>query len=340
MANKLSIEQLLKIMSMSKIGRKTTLKFIQEQTFNISNDNDLVDFISENASKFRLPQYSKLDFEIAFNKAEQILINSEKLGIKLISFQDENYPKLLSEITDFPIILNYIGDITILSTKPSVAIIGTRDATDFGFKMGVRLGEYFAAEGFNVVSGLAIGCDTAGHVGALNAKGLTTAVLAHGLDKVYPKENKDLALRIVENGGLLLSEYFAKQSALSNFFVERDRIQAGLSLGVIVIQTDVKGGTMHTVKFCLENKRILATVNFPHGHLHEPKTQGNQLLIREGKAIPIFNKDEVDSLVINLRNSFKIHSEFSDIKPKSSNKKQSKPKPKKNTETDIQTKLL
>lgn len=292
------------MLSLPKIGRKTALKLVNEISFKISDDKDLMDFLNEYGIKFRLPYYSKGEFEKAFLEAEEVMVSSDKLGIKIISFQDEKYPKLLHQISDYPILLNYIGDINMLNINPTVAVIGTREATDFGKKIGVRLGEFFASNGFNIVSGLAVGCDTAGHRGALNVNGFTTAVLAHGLDKVYPKENKSLANEIIEKGGLLISEYFVKQSPLANFFVERDRIQAGLSLGVIVIETDVRGGTMHTVRFCLENNRILATVNHPSEYLHEPKTKGNQLLINERNAIPIYNKNEVEKLLNDLKHAY------------------------------------
>lgn len=298
--NKLSLEYIIKILSLPKIGRKTLLKLINEITFKVSDDKDLMEFINEYGNKFRLPVYSKDEFKKAFLVAEDILISSDKLGISIISFQDEKYPNLLKQISDFPIVLNYIGNLNTLTFMPTVAIIGTREATDFGKKIGIRLGEFFASHGFNIVSGLAIGCDTAGHRGALNVNGITTAVLAHGLDKVYPKENKFLANDIIDKGGLLISEYFVKQSPLANFFVERDRIQAGLSLGVIVIETDVRGGSMHTVRFCLEYNRILASVNHPPEYLHEPKTKGNQLLINERNASPIYNKNEVEKLLNDL----------------------------------------
>ncbi|QJB29890.1 DNA-protecting protein DprA [Chitinophaga oryzae] len=300
----LTTEQIVKILSMPKIGRKTAMKLIKAISFKISNDNDLMDFINENGKGLRLPSYSIEEFVLAFERAEQILLDSEKEGIKLVNFQEDTFPKLLLQTNDCPIVLNYKGDISKLNETPSVALIGTREPTNFGAKFGTRLGEVFAEQKFNIVSGLAVGCDTAGHRGALNAKGLTTAVLAHGLDKVYPKENKELAKEILDSGGLLVSEYFVRQNALSNFFVERDRIQAGLSLGVIVIETGIKGGTMHTVRFCLENNRPLATLNHPTEHLWESKTQGNQLLIRERKAIPIFQKSEVDTLMNNLRAFF------------------------------------
>ncbi|WP_188134045.1 DNA-processing protein DprA [Chitinophaga sp. CF418] len=296
---------------MPKVGRKTAHKLINEISYSLSDDRDLMDFLNEKGKLFKLPLFSQEDFDYAFRKTEAIITESEHLGIRMISFKDDNYPCLLAKTTDLPIILNYKGDISLLSEKPTVAIIGTREPTDFGMKLGTRLSEVFASNGFNIVSGLAVGCDTAGHRGALNVSGTTTAVLAHGLDKIYPKENRALADQILEKGGVLVSEYFVKQTALANFFIERDRIQAGLSLGTIVVETDVKGGTMHTVKFTLENNRVLATLNHPSEYLKEPKTQGNQLLIRERKARPIYLKEEVDDLIISLKESFRARGSVS-----------------------------
>jgi len=338
----ISVENIIKLLSMPKIGRKTALKLIAEINFNISNDNDLIDFINDKRSSFSLPQYSKSDFENAFREAEEILIHSEKNNIKIISFQDKSYPKLLSAISDFPIVLNYIGSLENLSSMPCVAVIGTREPTEFGYKIGVRLGEYFASNGFNIVSGLALGCDTAGHTGALKVNGISTAVLAHGLDSIYPKENRKLAAELLEKGGVLISEYFVKQKPLANFFVERDRIQAGLSLGVIVVETDIKGGTMHTVKFCLENKRVLAALNHPTEYLKEIKTQGNQLLIREGKAKSFFNKDEIENLLSELKSRFTntVSNELTQSEPLNELKSDSPPTEQKSkNEQPIQTKL-
>ena len=197
-----------------------------------------------------------------------------------------------------PIIINFIGDISIINNMPSVAVIGTREPTESGSKAAIRFGEIFGEEHFNVVSGLAIGCDAGGHQGCLNKNGFTTAILAHGLDYIYPKENKKLAADILENGGILLSEYNVGQKPLANYFVERDRLQAGLSNGIIVVETDIKGGTMHTVKFASENKRRIAAYSHNKPELlSHPKTKGNQILIKEGKAIALGTSDEISSFM-------------------------------------------
>lgn len=301
MQGKISTESIIKMLQLPKVGRKTSLKLIDNLAFSINSEKDLSEYIKESASILGLPQYSEGDFEKAYSKAEEIISNSEKKNIKIISCYDIEYPAKLREIDDFPILLNYIGNIKPLNDKNNVAVIGTREPTEYGIKLGKRLGEVFAANGFNVVSGLAIGCDTAGHIGALVERSTTTAVLAHGLDTIYPKENKALADQILSADGLLISEYFVKQRAMGNFFVERDRIQAGLSDSVIVVETDIKGGTMHTVKYCLKYQRILACLNHPTEYHHEPKVQGNRMLINEKKAIPIISKEDIDNIISLIR---------------------------------------
>lgn len=298
-------EYIIKALQLPRIGRKTAFKMFDNLNFRLTSDEEFFDFVYMNAEKFRLPVYSKSDLDQCLKSYENILYANEKNGIKTVSFYDDNYPKLCKELIDKSIILNYIGDVSKVNNLPSVAIIGTREPSESGSKAAIRFGEIFGERGFNVVSGLAIGCDAGGHIGCLNKSGFTSAILAHGLDHIYPKENKSLAERILDSGGILLSEYFVGQRPLASYFVERDRLQAGLSNGIIVVETDIKGGTMHTVKFAKENMRRIAAFN--HGRLEllqHPKAQGNQMLIREGTAFPLGTKEEVDSYMKLLINDY------------------------------------
>jgi DNA processing protein len=292
----ISKEFVVKALQLPRIGRKTAFKLFDSLNFKISTNEDLYEFICESAEKFRLPDYSKSDFDLALQNYEEIELVSYKNGIQIVTFYDDKYPEIYKTIKDKPIVLNYIGDISALNDMASVAVIGTREPSDSGAKAAVRFGEIFAERQFNVVSGLAVGCDTSAHVGCLNKNGYTSGILAHGLDHIYPKENRPLAEKILEGGGILISEYFVGQKPLANYFVERDRLQAGLSNGIIVVETDIKGGTMHTVKFAKENNRRIAA--YAHGKpelLLHPKTQGNQMLISEGMAIPLGSIDEIES---------------------------------------------
>ncbi|GAB3901548.1 DNA-processing protein DprA [Spirosoma agri] len=286
---------ILKVLTLPGIGRKTAFKILTNLKHKISTDDDLIDALSDHPIILR-NNTSKTGFIAAFEAAEKILDRSEMGGIKVIGYFDKEYPKLLRDVEDVPLLIHAKGDYTRLNELPSVAVIGTRAPSDHGQKVGVRLGEVFGGAGFNVVSGLAIGCDTAGHTGCLNAGGYTTAVLAHGLDTIYPAANKPLAARILDNGGVLLSEYMIGQKGQPSFFVERDRIQAGLSQAVIVVETDIKGGTMHTVKFAGNAKRIVAAFDHDPKYLYHPKTQGNQYLIKNKTAIPLSNGACIEDL--------------------------------------------
>jgi DNA processing protein len=286
---------ILKVLTLPGIGRKTAFKIVTDFKHSISTDDDLIDALSDHPIIMR-GNLSKSAFHNAFEMAEKTLDRSEKAGIKVLGYFDKDYPILLKGIEDPALLINAKGDYTRLNELPSVAIIGTRDPSDYGYKVGVRLGEVFGGAGFNVVSGLAIGCDTAGHTGCLNANGYTTAVLAHGLDTIYPAANKPLAARILENCGVLLSEYMIGQKGQPSYFVERDRIQAGLSHAVIVVETDIKGGTMHTVKFAGNAKRIVAAFDHDPKYLYHSKTHGNQYLIKNKTARPLSNATSIDDL--------------------------------------------
>jgi DNA processing protein len=304
MERKISTYDIVALLQLPKVGRKTALKLIQGLNRAITGMQELADYVKERAKEFRLPEYTIADFTHAYASAEWIWEQSERLGIKIISFLDAAYPAQLKDMADLPITLSYKGDIDNLTDKPNVAVIGTREPSGYGARIGERFGETFASFRFNVVSGLALGCDTAGHRGALKGKGTTAAVLAHGLDTVYPAANKGLAADILDQGGVLLSEYFVGQKSMANFFVERDRIQAGLSQSVVVVETDVKGGTMHTVRYCQDYRRRLVCFNHPVEHRNHVKAQGNQKLIREGAALPVTGKDEIEMLSFILLTDF------------------------------------
>jgi DNA processing protein len=300
---KFSNELVIKTLQLPRIGRKTAFKLFEGQTKKIDDDYDFINFICSNVEAFKLPKFSDTDFENANRSFDRIVSSNEKLGIKTISYYDESYPTILKETIDKPIVLSYKGDISLINKMPTVAIIGTREPSELGASAGKRFGEIFGEKHFNVVSGLAIGCDASGHIGCLDKNGITTAVLAHGLDQVYPKENKLLAKRILDNNGLLISEYFVGYAPQANFFVERDRIQAGLSKGIIVVETDIKGGTMHTVRFGIDNGRKIAAFYMSNRNfLEHPKSQGNQKLINEGVATALTSPEDIEKFANQLHN--------------------------------------
>lgn len=241
------------------------------------------------------------DLSDAYTYAQRLIKKSTDNGIGLIGYYDDEFPEILRRTINEegklnpPLLLWYRGDLSVLQ-MPGLAVIGTREATPVGVAGGEYLSGAFAKRGFNIVSGLAVGCDTSGHLGALKAGGRTTAFLANGLDNdsIYPPENQDLAEEIVQNGGLLLSEYRIGTKVNRYNLVARDRLQAGLSLATLVVMTGIKGGTMHAANTTIKAGKPLFVMRFKDEatNQHE-KCLGNAYLNKLG-AKYISGADDLD----------------------------------------------
>lgn len=299
----------LAFLSLKGVGPITTRQLLA----NISHDATDPEVIADGLSQLeRKPRGFKgvtaSQMEMAFLSADQRIDQCRELGVGIAVQGCSVFWAAVWTIPKPPAVLYYMGDIE-AAVLPGVAVIGTREPTDYGYEFGQRIARQCCDSGFAVVSGLAVGCDTSAHEGALAANGRTIAVMAHGLDSVYPPANRGLAERIRESGGLLVSEYSPGTEIRPNQLVERDRLQAGLSRGVIVIETGIKGGTMHTVGFALEQGRVLAAVAHKPELQHEPKTFGNQSLIQDGKAIPLADREAVKVFLAGLLPSPPVEAE-------------------------------
>lgn len=299
----LKTSDIVKILQLKQLGRRTAFKIYDiAKDHIVENENDLIEFILDCSASNkiqRLPMYTKSECLTAFEKGENIIEKSESSGIKILAFFEDDFPKTLQGIQDKPILINVKGNYKEINTHTGIAIIGTRKPTTEGIKSGEFFGEYFGKLGFNVVSGLALGCDTSAHKGCLKGKGFTTAIVAHGLHTVYPKENFRLAEDILSSGGVLFSEYFVGTGALANYFVERDRLQAGLSIATIVIQSGIKGGTMHAVNATLDSNKKLAAVKY-NSPITSEVIEGNEMLIRKNMAFPLTSKNVDDFIKMEL----------------------------------------
>ena len=241
----------------------------------ISKPADFIEKIRSSDLKIKVPKLEEL--ESSFDKAVLTLNSLENTDINLTTILSEDYPFRLKEGVDNPpTIIFYKGKLENISEK-AVAIIGTRDPTEESIQVANNLTIEMAKRGYCIVSGLAKGIDTVAHKGALENKVPTVAVLAHGLNTVYPKENTDLASSILENGGVLLSEYPPDEKIAPYQFVARDRIQSALSTTVFVVQTKVDGGTMKTANFANKQGRELYVYSDKG-----PEFEGNEQLISEG----------------------------------------------------------
>lgn len=182
---------------------------------------------------------------------------AEKTGTWIISTVDEGYPRLLSQTRDDPFILFVRGQLPPPDSR-LVSVIGTRQPTRHGEIITERLTEFLVQNERWIVSGLALGCDTIAHKTCVSHGGRTIAVLAHGLQTVAPASNRRLADEIIDSGGALVTEYRFGVEALPPQFVRRDHTQAGLSEGVVMIQSDQNGGSLHASRAAIKYGRWLA----------------------------------------------------------------------------------
>lgn len=290
---------LLALMKLKGVGRVKALQVVDRAMIETSYEGCRESLMSGMAGA-SLPGVGSVEVGDAWKKSEEQLARSREMGVRAIAFHDEAYPARLRKAPDPPAVLFVRGSAQGLHAAKALAVVGTREPTSFGQEVAQRSGRTAAEARYVVVSGLAHGCDTHAHEGCLEARGIGVAVLAHGLDKVYPAGNRDLADRLLEHGGCLTSEYPVGTRPIRSAFAERDRIQSGLSDGVLVIETDVRGGTMHTVRFARDQGRALACIDHPERYRWEDKTKGNRKLIDEGRASPIANGDALTGFLNGL----------------------------------------
>ncbi len=234
---------------------------------------------------------------------EKYLEELESLGISYITLACEKYPKNLIDMIDPPLAMYYLGEIP--ESKVSVSIIGSRRCTDYGKFVAHKFSKELAKEGITVISGMAAGADTIAHVGCLEGGGKTIAVVGSGLDICYPKSNEKLMQKIIQNG-CVMTEYPPTTPPLAGNFPMRNRIISALSDGLIVVEAQVKSGTMITVDYALEQGRTVFTVP---GNITSKNSEGTNALLRQG-AIPLTDiKDILEEFNLIQEKSLNIQDE-------------------------------
>ncbi|GIW28899.1 MAG: hypothetical protein KatS3mg070_2262 [Meiothermus sp.] len=244
-----------KLLTLSKlrgVGASSLLKLAQAEGF-VKWDYD------EIASRF--PSIGRALTQENLNQAQALaqrdLAACKADGSEIISVLDPQYPPLLRQTPDRPALLYVKGNL-----KPThhraVAVVGTREPTEHGKVITQRITTYLGQQGWSIVSGLALGVDGIAHQAALEVGGHTVAILAHGLDTITPKSHTVLAKSILEAGGAWVSEYAYGIPPFAPQYVKRDRIQAGLARGVVLIQTGLEGGSLHASRAALRYGRVLA----------------------------------------------------------------------------------
>lgn len=212
--------------------------------------------------------------------------------IGYMSVFDEEYPLLLKEMHQPPWLLFFRGEQGLLN-RPALAVVGTRKASAYGRSVTETMIPALSKAGLSIVSGMASGIDTLAHEGALQAKGATVAVLGSGIDVIYPPKNRRLYERLVQSG-LVLSEYPPQRKPHPGYFPQRNRIIAGLSYGVLVVEAAQRSGSLITAQLALEHGREVFAV--PGSIFHEQSLGTNQLIQQAGAKLVITAQDILEEL--------------------------------------------
>lgn len=213
----------------------------------------------------------------------------EKHGIEVLSIHSGRFPELLREIHDCPLLIYQRGEVN-LNLLPTVAIVGTRKPSAYGEEAAKNFAHAFAACGFNVISGMAYGIDACVHKSALQAGGITTGVLGHGLGQIYPREHAGLGARIIQEGGALITEFGAAVGPDAFNFPARNRIISGLSHATVVIEAKEKGGALITAKMAFEQNRFVYAIP---GNIGQLPSVGCNHLIRDQIAKLVLSPEEI-----------------------------------------------
>jgi DNA processing protein len=219
-----------------------------------------------------------------------------EMGLGVLTYKDPLYPEGLRGLDDSPLVLYYKGTLE-EEDKIALAIVGTRDMTDYGSKITLKIASALASAGITIVSGLARGIDTMAHIGALRAKGRTIAVVGSGLDIIYPTGNRDLYRRI-PSSGCVLSEFPLGTPPEKYNFPRRNRLISGLSLGVLVVEAAENSGSLITVQYALDqNKEVFAIP----GRVDSPLSRGTNNLIKKGARLVQDAEEIIEELLPQLK---------------------------------------
>lgn len=235
------------------------------------------------ASRMMNLQFEAEEYEEAVeaygDKAERVMAMQRECGVVTLTYWDEGFPPPLRKIGgDCPPMIHCLGDLPLLNpTDGRIAIIGARAASPAGNRKAYELGRKFAEEGGIVVSGLALGCDTSAHEGCLDVGGRTIAIVATGLNRVHPKENAPLQQRILDHGGLVISEQPFGVKANPARLVARSRLQAALSKTVVLAECPMRSGSMYTMRFARRYHKSCFAASYPK---YSDVNAGNELLLR------------------------------------------------------------
>lgn len=251
--------------------------------------DNIADYKPELIQIFEIDEYEELVRERNLYYIEETIKNYDKLGIVVVTIKSDSYPELLKEIDSSPIMLYCKGNTDLLNTD-CLAVVGTRRATKYGKDNCNKFVKDIASENITIVSGLAEGIDTVAHKSTIEVGGKTIAVLGGGLLNIYPSSNVGLAKEILDNDGLLISEYKPNEPSMTYHFPIRNRIIAGLSKATFVVEATEKSGSMHTKNYAIEyNREVFALP----GRVSDIYSVGCNKCIKNGQAQMVLSAGEI-----------------------------------------------
>lgn len=283
---------IIKLQKVPGVGRKSILKLVQELTGLELSSLCFEDYIGLLNAKMNI-RLQDAEFEKIQIETEKILENcyNEKVGI--MTCFDSDYPDNLKSLgIDMPVLLYYKGNRSLLRDASSIAIIGTRKPSNIGLNKAAMYARQIAGKGYAIVSGLAEGCDTVAHMETISVRGRTVAVMPSGIGFVYPSSNKRLYHDIISNNGCVVTEYEPNALPQIYTFVERDRLQAALSKGLLIIESPLAGGTHHTYNYGLRLGKKIAVSN--HVSSDENRMSLNKSILENGKGFAIQSESDLE----------------------------------------------
>ncbi len=254
----------IELFSRFDLDREKIVKIIGEETY-----KNLKVFTKEDLDKF--------------------IQKTEKLGIKIVTYISPDYPEKMKETNQPPLALYCKGNTSLLNSV-CFSIVGTRRISRYGRDMTEKFATALSDAGLTIVSGLADGIDSVAHQSTLNAGGKTIAVLGSGLNNIYPGTNIGLAEKIVQSGGLLISEYLPDEKPQTYYFPYRNRIIAGLSIGVLITEATEKSGSMHTKEYALEYGRDIYAVP---GRINDIYSVGCNKIIKNCQSAMVLSPADI-----------------------------------------------
>ncbi|MFA6963575.1 MAG: DNA-processing protein DprA [Patescibacteria group bacterium] len=272
-----------------KIGSQTLKKLI----FAVSNPEQLWTLSKNELSRKIEPKLLELLFQARADYQPELEFEKiKKYDVGYVTIFDKEYPTLLKEIPDAPVILYMRGSPEALK-RPGLGVVGSRKYTDYGSSVAYKLTKSLAESGLTIISGLALGIDAIAHQAALDANGMTVGVLGCGLDRIYPVSNHNLGKAMIERGGAIISEFPIGTPPTNYNFPIRNRIIAGLSLGTLVVEAALDSGSLITAGLALDYNREVFAVP---GGIDSPMSEGTNKLIKQG-AIPVTCASDVLSVL-------------------------------------------